>query len=242
MWNSVSLLVGIVFLLAGRIQPSLDKKYILWKKHTLNSPIIFLTDITAHLSTIYFLIGLFLVISEYLNVEKIVKSHIYRKIRVFYKKHLPFLLILNSTVTLGFWGLYLCNKNLLAVKVAGIAYRVPFWKNFCDHSIGLVVTILEIIFHNFKFTPYTIYLTLGCTVLYYTDICVYNYLYNVWPYGILNNLSKPMIFICCLCFLTAGCILAFFILRIIRFFKKADKKERFDGISRPLTRFIDDRS
>lgn len=225
MWNCFSLLTGTVILLLDRFEYL--KLYTnasrIVKLQT--SPIIFITDIAAIASIIYFFLGFLIQLYEFFGSDRQGDSKFFRNLKIFYKKNLPFMLILNSTVCFCYWGLFFYDKNLLSPKMNDTSYTAPFWKNFNDHSIGLLVTILEIIYHNFELALYTPIIT-GCvTITYYIDILIYNHLYGIWPYQLFIKLSKPMVFVYCIGFLFVGSMVALIILRVIRCFKKPGRKE-----------------
>ncbi|KRH92802.1 hypothetical protein M153_26910001320, partial [Pseudoloma neurophilia] len=212
MWNCISLLAGSVGLFAGRTQYL--KQYVGMPANLRSQtfPLIYITDMAAIISTLFFVLGLIICINDHFESKYNYRSKFLKKWKIFYRKTLPFILILNTTVSVGYWGLYFYNPGLLAPKILNKALSTPLWKNVIDHTIGLIVTIIEIIVYNFHLTSYTFILTGGATVLYYTDILIYNHFYNIWPYGFMTSVSKPMIFLYCFGFLLTGTLAALFIL------------------------------
>lgn len=218
MFYIISLFFTVTALLASRVQPYTCKGYYKWKAYTNLCEIVFLTDIAAFLSIFYFSTGLLLRFYE----KRMFRSAYFSRILKIYKRNLPFFLVLNSTVTFGYWLLKLYNPKLLSEKIASINYKVPFWKSFVDHSIAFGLTNIEIFYYNFLITRYTFIATLSLLILYYMNICVYNRLYNTWPYTIFANISYFMVFLYCCCFLMIGVIFASFSLLCIRYFKKSE--------------------
>lgn len=224
MLRIVYLFASIASLIISRIQPFTDSNYGKYCRITKNSSIIFLTDIFAVFSIIYFILGLFLAIIKRQKFVRTQKKQFIVDLEKFYRYSLFFMLICNSTVTAGFWVLFSYNKRLLMVKAENCNYSVPFWKNLIDHSIPLLTIILEMFFYEFQYTKYSLFAILVTLVAYYLDICIYHHFFKVWPYTIMNRLSYPMIFITCCMFLLCGSIVGLAIFNIIQNLKLRFKK------------------
>lgn len=234
MWNAITLIISIVSLLWCRIQPSTDPQYAEWKELTGSSPSIFLTDITAFLSILYFSLGLFLLFYNRKNRKNQRNeftrrsSSFVEKLTKFYKLNLPFFLILTGTVTAGFWALYLSNPKLLSARPSSIQFHVPFYKTLIDHSFGIVSVIVELFVYGFNLTIFTPIITTAGIVLYFTWICIYNSWYSAWPYTIFNNKPLGVVFLYCCAFLLSGIVTAAILLTVIRFIgKKKFKNNRY---------------
>lgn len=106
----------------------------------------------------------------------------------------PIALLVEFTITLGFWPLWLTAPDQIEHKVPGSDYKSPLYLEFTHHLLPLLLLLVEgftspVKDQNIFIFTNLIFSTLIIMPLYYVLAYLSHKYNNRWPYPMLDNIS-----------------------------------------------------